>query len=743
MQGLMQDWPLTVDRILDHAALAHAHGEVVTRSLEGPIVRTTYAQIRKRAKRATGAMLALGVLPGDRVGSLAWNTARHVEAWYGIMGMGAICHTLNPRLLPAQLGWMADHAGDKVIVADACFAPLLGAILAGAPGIEHIVWLTDEAHRPDFTAPSGHGLKGIHCFETLLETASGDHPWGGFDEGTAAGLCYTSGTTGDPKGVLYSHRSNVLHSMMCMQTDVMGISSRETILAVVPMFHANGWGLPFTAPALGARLVMPGARLDGAALHELIEAEQVTYSAAVPTVWGGLLAYLRESGKRIDSLKRVLIGGAAASQSLVEAFRDEYDVEVICAWGMTETSPLGTVSLPTRRTLERDADAQMALRMKQGRAPFGIELKLENDQGEPLPNDGQTFGRLMVRGPTVARAYFRSEDPILDADGFFDTGDVATIDDDGFMQITDRAKDVIKSGGEWISSIEIENHALAHPDCAAAAVIGVPHPKWMERPLLMVKLKPDATATKADFLDLLHGRIAKWWMPDDVMFVDDIPLGPTGKTDKKALRKTLADYELPSEPPTLAAANPAPTLIAPERLPEPEPEPVAEELPIEQPAPFPSEVALVGDPVPEAPQAFPAASFLEPAPPVEAPPEPIRMARPEAAAAAPAERWTQLLGPYLRGVLFAGIVAALGSLAVGVLAPNVLAIAYRVEFALFALALIGLVAALALNWKTYGRAALIALAAALIGLGVALVLNSAVSPRGQFPVAASGQIAAR
>ncbi len=545
----MQDWPLTVDRILDHAALAHAHGEVVTRSVEGPVVRTTYASIHERARRATGVMLSLGVKPGDRVGTLAWNTARHIEAWYGVMGMGAICHTLNPRLLPAQLGWMANHAGDKVIVADACFAALLTPILMGAPDVEHIVWLTDEANRPDFTAPPGHGLKGVHCLETLLDQADADHAWGRFDEGTAAGLCYTSGTTGDPKGVLYSHRSNVLHSMMCMQTDVMGISGRETILTVVPMFHANAWGLPFTAPAIGARLVMPGPRLDGASLHELIETEQVTYSAAVPTVWGGLLAYLRESGKRIDSLRRVLIGGAAASQSLVEAFRDEYGVEVICAWGMTETSPLGTVSQPTRRTLGRGADQQMSLQMKQGRAPFGIDLKLENDHGDHLPRDGATPGRLMVRGPTVARAYYRSDAPILDEEGFFDTGDVATIDDDGFVQITDRAKDVIKSGGEWISSIEIENHALAHPACAAAAVIGAPHEKWLERPVLLVKLKPSMTATGQDFLDLLNGKIAKWWLPDDVMFVDDIPIGPTGKTDKKALRVTLADYVLPCERP--------------------------------------------------------------------------------------------------------------------------------------------------------------------------------------------------
>jgi fatty-acyl-CoA synthase len=733
----MQDWPLTVDRVINHAAQAHGHGEVVTRSIEGPIVRTTYAQIHERARRLTGALLALGVRPADRVGTLAWNTARHIEAWYGIMGMGAICHTLNPRLLPSQLAWMADHAGDRVLLADACFAPLMAPVLAGAPGIEHVVWLTDEAHRPDFTPPQGHGLKGVHCVETLIEQADPNQPWGGFDEGTAAGLCYTSGTTGDPKGVLYSHRSNVLHSMMCMQTDVMGISGRETVLAVVPMFHANGWGLPFTGPAIGAKLVMPGPKLDGASLQELIETEQVTYSAAVPTVWGGLLAYLRESGKRIDSLKRVLIGGAAASQSLVEAFRDEYGVEVVCAWGMTETSPLGTVSMPTLRTLGLDPEAQMVKAMKPGRAPFGIELKIEDDAGAELPRDGQTSGRLMVRGPTVARSYFRSDAPILDRDSFFDTGDVATIDDDGFMQITDRAKDVIKSGGEWISSIEIENHALSHTACAAAAVIGIAHPKWNERPLLLVKLRPGATATAADFLDLLKDKIAKWWMPDDVMFVDDIPLNATGKTDKKALRKTLADYVLPSERPaeTLAHADPAPTLVAPQ----PEPAPIRQEPPIEQPAPFPMQEGLPQALAPEAIEAFPATAFVEPPRPPKARPAPLTMRAPPGL---DSELWPKLLGRYLKGVLIAGIVGALGSLAVGVLAAGLLDVAYKIEFAVLALAVIGLVASLGLDWKTFGSRASVALAVALIGLGVALVLTAASSPRGQFPAAASGQIAA-
>jgi fatty-acyl-CoA synthase len=409
--------------------------------------------------------------------------------------------------------------------------------------VQHIVVLADEAHL------AAANLPGVHAYETLIGAQTDDFGWGRFDENTAAGLCYTSGTTGAPKGVLYSHRSNFLHTLVTLGGDLLGISSRDVVLPVVPMFHANAWGLSFSAPAVGAKLVMPGARLDGASVHELLESEGVTFSAAVPTIWQMLLNHLRQTGGKISSLKRVVIGGAAVPEALVRAFQDDYGVEVTHAWGMTETSPLGTESNPTARTLALDPASQFRLKMKQGRAPLGIEMKLTDDAGRPLPQDGKTSGHLKVKGPFVAKAYFGGDGgDILDAEGFFDTGDVATIDGYGFMQITDRAKDVIKSGGEWISSIEIENLAMGHPKAELAAVIGVPHPKWDERPVLLVKLKPEETATGAEFLDFLEGKIAKWWTPDDVLFVSDIPLGATGKIDKKILRERMKDYTLPSTP---------------------------------------------------------------------------------------------------------------------------------------------------------------------------------------------------
>ncbi|CAN7434448.1 long-chain-fatty-acid--CoA ligase [Phenylobacterium sp. LjRoot219] len=543
MLGLMQDWPLTVDKILDHARSWHGDAEIVTRSVEGPIVRTTYAEVHSRARRLSNALHALGVAPGDRVATLAWNTARHLEAWYGIMGMGAVCHTLNPRLHPEQLCYIINHAGDKVILVDLTFAPLLLAHRDKMPNVQHIVVLTDEAHL------AAANLPGLLCYETLVAAQADDFAWGGFDENTAAGLCYTSGTTGAPKGVLYSHRSNFLHTLVTLGGDLLGISSRDVVLPVVPMFHANAWGLSFSGPAVGAKLVMPGARLDGASVHELLESEGVTFSAAVPTIWQMLLTHLRQSGGKITTLKRVVIGGAAVPESLVRAFQDDYGVEVTHAWGMTETSPLGTESNPTAKTQALDPASQFRLKMKQGRPPLGIEMKLTDDAGRLLPHDGKTSGHLKVKGPFVSKAYFGGDGgDILDPVGFFDTGDVATIDGYGFMQITDRAKDVIKSGGEWISSIEIENLAMGHPKAELAAVIGVRHPKWDERPVLLVKLKPDETATRAEFLDFLEGKIAKWWTPDDVLFVSDIPLGATGKIDKKVLRERMKDYMLPSAP---------------------------------------------------------------------------------------------------------------------------------------------------------------------------------------------------
>lgn len=540
MLGLMQDWPLTVDKILDHAKTWHGGREVVTRSVEGPVVRSTYAEIHGRARRVSGALLDWGVQPGDRIATLAWNTGKHMEVWYGIMGVGAVCHTLNPRLFPEQLVYIINHAGDRVIFTDLTFVPLLEAILPHCPKVERVVIMTDEWHMPATKLPRAE------CYEQALSDASDDVTWGEFDERTACGLCYTSGTTGHPKGVLYSHRSNFLHTLLGLQATVLGATPNEVVLPIVPMFHANAWGIAFAGPAAGSKLVMPGARMDGAAIYELIESEGVTFSAAVPTVWQGLLAHLREHKLQIPSVKRVLIGGSAVPESLIRAFNDEFGVEVLQGWGMTETSPIGTLSNMTPELAALPFDEQIKWRVKQGTPPLGVELKLKNDAGQEVSWDGESYGRLMVKGPTVAGAYFNDETSILDHEGYFDTGDVSTIDGHGFMQITDRAKDVIKSGGEWISSIEIENLTIGHPKVELAAVIGASHPKWDERPLLVVKLRPGETSDKQEQLAFLEGKIAKWWMPDDVVFVDDIPLGATGKVDKKLIRERFKDYRLPA-----------------------------------------------------------------------------------------------------------------------------------------------------------------------------------------------------
>ena len=540
MQGLMQDWPLTVDKILDHAKSWHGHREVVTRAVEGPIVRTTYAELHARAKRVSSALLGWGVKPGDRIATLAWNTGKHMEAWYGIMGIGAVCHTLNPRLFPTQLIYIINHAEDRMIFVDLTFVPLLEAILPHCPSVERVIVMTDEWTMPATELPR------VKCYEQVLSEADQDVVWGDFDEKTACGLCYTSGTTGNPKGVLYSHRSNFIHTLLGLQTSVFGATSSEVFLPVVPMFHANAWGMAFAGPAAGSKLVMPGAKMDGASIYELIVAEGVTFSAAVPTVWQGLLTYLSEHKLQIPTVKRVLIGGSAVPESLIRAFKDGFGIEVLQGWGMTETSPIGALSNMTPEILALPYDEQMKWRLKQGVPPLGVELKLKNYEGQDMPHDGHAYGRLMIKGPAVAGAYFRSDEVILDDEGFFDTGDVSTIDEMGFMQITDRAKDVIKSGGEWISSIDIENIAVGHPKVELAAVIGAPHPKWDERPILIVKLKPDQIPDKQEQLDFLAGKIAKWWMPDDVVFVHDIPLGGTGKIDKKQLRSNFRDYRLPT-----------------------------------------------------------------------------------------------------------------------------------------------------------------------------------------------------
>jgi fatty-acyl-CoA synthase len=543
MLGLMQNWPLTVDRIFDYARACHGEREIVTRSVEGPIERTTYRQAHDRARRLSNALIALGVRPGDRVATLAWNSARHLETWYATMGIGAVCHTLNPRLFVEQLCYIVTHAEDRIIFTDLTFLPILLANRARMPCVEHVVVMTDAEHMAQADFP------GALCFERLIEQHSADVVWGAFDENTACGLCYTSGTTGDPKGVLYSHRSNYLHTLTALQPGVLGLSSSDVVLPVVPMFHANAWGIAFAAPAVGAKLVMPGPKLDGASIHELLETEGVTFSAAVPTVWQMLLHHLQATNGSLTTVKRVVIGGAAAPEALVRAFHDDYGVDVAHGWGMTESSPLGTISSPTPSIAAMAYDEQMRYRIKQGRPPLGVELRLTDDNNGEAPSDGQTFGRLKIKGHSVISSYFKGAGgEILDEDGFFDTGDIATIDKHGYMQITDRAKDVIKSGGEWISSIEIENVATSHPTCALAAVVGMPHPKWGERPLLVVKLRAGEATSREDYLTFLEGKIAKWWTPDDVVFVDDIPLGATGKIDKKLVRRQLSDYAWPTAP---------------------------------------------------------------------------------------------------------------------------------------------------------------------------------------------------
>lgn len=535
--GPMQEWNMTLDRVLEHAARWHGDRELVSRRADGSLERSTWGATCDRARRFSSALLAGGIGIGDRVATLAMNSSRHVEAWYAIMGIGAVCHTLNPRLFDADIAYIVDHAKDRWIVADPVFAPILAKLLPKCPSVERVVFL-DHAG----AMPSGWSSDvATSCYETLVESHAPDALWGRFDERTPAGLCYTSGTTGHPKGVLFTHRSNYLHMCIQAQADCFGYRQRDVVLPIVPMFHANAWGLPFAVAAAGAKLVMPGPKLDGQSVYELLEGEQVTCSAAVPTVWQVLLDYLDTHRLKLTTLKRVSIGGSACPPALLRAFRDGHGVEVGHAWGMTEMSPLGTVSALTQRTAALDPEEQIGVLSSQGRVPFGIDMKITDDDGNVLPHDGRTSGRLKVRGANVVNRYYGDEQrEILDADGFFDTGDIATIDAEGYMRITDRAKDLIKSGGEWISSVEIENLAAGHPAALIAAVIAVPHPKWHERPLLLVKLRPGATATKQEFLEYLRGKVATWWVPDDVVFVDEIPLGATGKIDKKKLRAAYA-----------------------------------------------------------------------------------------------------------------------------------------------------------------------------------------------------------
>jgi fatty-acyl-CoA synthase len=539
MRGLMMDSPLLISSLIRHAARVYADQTLVSRTVEGPIHRTTYGELHARSQRLAQALLALGVRPGDRVATLAWNGYRHVETYFAVSGIGAVCHTLNPRLFFDQLHYILTHAEDVLLLVDLTFLPLAEKLAPRCPGLRGVVVMTDRAHLPE------HSLPGLHVYEELLAAQPGGYAWPSFDEHTASSLCYTSGTTGDPKGVLYTHRSTVLHSFAISLPDVFSLSERETVLPVVPMFHVNAWGLPYAAALTGTRLVLPGARLDGESLYRLFEDEKVTMTAGVPTVWMGLLAYLKQTGQRFTTLKRVVIGGSAAPEAMIRAFQDDYGVEVLHAWGMTETSPLGTACRLTPAMETWPEDQQLAVQRKQGRPVFGVELRIVDDDGRELPHDGKAAGDLQVRGPWIASGYYKLDGSTAHHGGWFSTGDVSTIDPLGYMQITDRSKDVIKSGGEWISSIALENLAVGVPGIAEAAVIAAPHPKWTERPLLLLVKAPGAEVDARAVLDHIAQHVARWWVPDAAVFVDSLPHTATGKISKLQLRERFKDYRLP------------------------------------------------------------------------------------------------------------------------------------------------------------------------------------------------------
>jgi acyl-CoA synthetase (AMP-forming)/AMP-acid ligase II len=543
MRGMMMDRPLLISSLIEYAATYHDDTEIVSRTIEGGIHRYSWKDAEQRAKRVAKALLRLGVKLGDRIATLAWNTYRHNELYYGISGIGAVCHTINPRLFTEQIRYIVNHAEDKLLFLDLTFVPLVEKLAHEFKPVEHYVIMTDRAHMPQTS------LKNVLCFEELVEAETPDFTWPEFDEHTASSLCYTSGTTGNPKGSLYSHRSTVLHSFHACQADFIAISSRDTVLPVVPMFHANAWGVPYAAAMCGAKLVFPGAALDGASLFDLMETEKVTLSLGVPTVWLGLLTYLEQQGKRFSTLRRTLIGGSALPLAMARSFETKYGVETVQGWGMTEMSPVGTVGTMRGKNAGLPAEEKLAIKVKQGRAVFGVELKLVDADGKIQPHDGQSRGELLVRGPWIVSGYFNdpgASKAALDKDGWFRTGDVATLDPDGYLQIVDRSKDVIKSGGEWISSIDVENAAMGHPDVAEAAVIGVPHPRWAERPLLIIVAKPGKTPTRDSLIDFLAGHLAKWQLPDEVVLVPEIPHTATGKILKTKLREMFKDVKLPA-----------------------------------------------------------------------------------------------------------------------------------------------------------------------------------------------------
>lgn len=540
MHGLIMDRPLLISSFLEYASSIYGAQEIVSRTTAGDIHRYTYRQADDRIRRLSKALIALGVGQGDRIATLAWNDHRHYELYFATSGMGAVCHTLNPRLHPSQLTYIMNHASDRILFVDPIFMELLASFHATLDSLKAVVVMADAADMPETSLPN------VHCYETLVSDNDGDFAWPEFDERTASSLCYTSGTTGNPKGVLYSHRATVLHSMAVALPSVLHLSAHESVLPVVPMFHANAWGIPYAATMTGAKLVLPGAHLIGEPLYELLDGEGVTITAGVPTIWLALLEYMRANGKRLDGLQRAIIGGTAAPTSMIEAFQDEFGIEVRHGWGMTEMSPVGSINTLKPNLVNLPPEERMHYQAKQGQPVYGVDMKIVGEDGVELPHDGKAFGELKVRGPWICNGYFAMDESEAHAEeGWFNTNDVATIDAQGYMQIVDRTKDVIKSGGEWISSIELEDIALRHPDVAQAAVIGVAHPKWDERPLLLITPKPGATPDPKDILASFKGKIANWWTPDAVEVVESFPIGGTGKIQKAELRAQYRDYKLP------------------------------------------------------------------------------------------------------------------------------------------------------------------------------------------------------
>ncbi len=541
MLGLMQGQPLLISSLIEFADRHHGDAEIVSRRVEGDIHRYTYKDVARRSRQVARALDALKLQFSDRVATLAWNGYRHLELYFGVSGSGRVLHTLNPRLHPDLVSWIANHAEDQVLLFDLTFLPLVQAFHSKCTTIKHYIALCDADKLPE-----GSGIPGLTSYEAWIAPHAADYAWPSFDENSASSMCYTSGTTGNPKAALYSHRSTILHAYAAALPDVMCLSARDSILPVVPMFHVNAWGIPYSAALTGAKLVFPGPGMDGKSVYELIENEKVTYAAGVPTVWQMMLGHMKPDGLKFSTLKRTVIGGSACPPAMIHAFQEDYGVEVLHAWGMTEMSPLGTLCTLKNKHLSLSKDEQMKIRLKQGRAIYGMDMKIVGEDGKEIAWDGKAYGDLLVTGPWIVAQYFKGEggDPLVD--GWFPTGDVATIDADGYMQITDRSKDVIKSGGEWISSIDIENIAVAHPAVAMAACIGVKHPKWDERPIIAVVKKPGSEVTREELIKFYEGKTAKWQIPDDVVFVDAIPLGATGKMLKTRLREMLKDYKLPA-----------------------------------------------------------------------------------------------------------------------------------------------------------------------------------------------------